>query len=359
MKLLKTALFVSMVAGAQPVETVKVVSEAVSRKSRLPGELTPYLKVDLHARLTAFVETVAVDRGSAVKKDQLLVKLSAPELAAQVAEAESKVREVESRKAEAEAKQAAAESTHDRLKAASATPGVVAGNDLVLAEKAAEAARALVKSLESAAAAARSSVKPLREMEQYLELRAPFDGVITRRMVHPGALVGPSSGAGNPALLTLEQVSRLRLVVPVPETDVAGMREGTKVSFKVPAHPGQAFTGTLARIPRSIDADTRTMPVELDVANAGGLLAPGMYPEVEWPVRRARASLLVPPTAVATNTERSFVIRVKEGKAEWVDVRKGVTAGELVEVFGALEQGDVVLKRASDEIRQGSAVGVK
>ncbi|MBK5291411.1 MAG: efflux RND transporter periplasmic adaptor subunit [Acidobacteriia bacterium] len=341
------------------VDTVKVVSEIVSRKTRLPGEMLPFMKVGIQARVTGFVDAVEVDRGSMVKKGQLLVKLSAPELAAQIAEAEAKALAVESQRAEAEAKLVAAQSTADRLKAASATPGVVAANELVLSEKAVDAGRALVKAMEAAAVAARSSVKPLREMLTYLDLRAPFDGVITARTVHPGALVGPGAGDGNSPLLTLEQVSRLRLVVAVPEADVAAIAVGTRVSFKTPAHPGQSFSATVARIPRSLDAKTRSMPIELDVANSNGVLAPGMYPEVEWPAKRTHPSLLVPPAAVATNTERSFVIRVNGGKAEWVNVSKGVAFGDLVEVLGPLAAGDIILKRASDEIREGSAIQVR
>jgi len=355
MKLLKILFLIPALLPAQAVETVQVVSETVSRSARLPGELLPYLQVDLQARVTAFVDSVEVDVGSMVKKDDLLVKLSAPELAAQIAESEAKVQAVESQRAEAEAKLAAAQSSYDRLKAASSTPGVVAVNELILAEKAVEAARALVKSLEAAAAAARTSVKPLRELQGYLEIRAPFDGVITRRGVHPGALAGPNTAP----LLTLEQVSRLRLVVPVPEPIVAGLARGARVSFKVPAHPGQNFSATVARIPRSMDPKTRSMMVELDVANSGGQLAPGMYPEADWPVKRTRPSLLVPPTAVATNTERSFVIRVRNGKAEWVNVSKGMPAGERIEVFGELAAGDTILRRASDEIREGSSVASK
>jgi multidrug efflux pump subunit AcrA (membrane-fusion protein) len=108
-----------------------------------------------------------------------------------------------------------------------------------------------------------------------------------------------------------------------------------------------------------MDARTRTMPIELDVANTGLPLAPGMYAEVEWPTRRSQPSLLVPPTAVATNTERSFVIRVTGGKAEWVDVSKGIPQGDLIEVLGALAPGDVILKRATDETRHGAPITIK
>jgi RND family efflux transporter MFP subunit len=135
---------------------------------------------------------------------------------------------------------------------------------------------------------------------------APFDGVITTRYVHPGALVGP--GADVP-LLQLDQISRLRLAVAVPEAVVAGLVQGAPVDFKVPAYPDRTFSGIIAWRAYALDMKTRTMPVELDVSNPQRLLAPGMYPSVLWPVERSRASLLVPPTSVVTTTERVFVIR--------------------------------------------------
>ena len=108
-----------------------------------------------------------------------------------------------------------------------------------------------------------------------------------------------------------------------------------------------------------LDPKTRTMPVELDVANPGAKLAPGMYTEVRWPARSGQQTLLVPLTAVASNTERSFVIRVENGVAKYVNVRKGGTQGELVEVTGALAAGDTVIKRATDEIREGTRIPAK
>lgn len=345
-------LLAASMAAAQTVDTVEVISKVVERKSRLPGEFLPYQQVALHARVPGFIERVEVDRGSAVTKGQVLIVLSAPEMKSQIAEAEAKVRAAESQRAEAEARFLATQSTYERLKAASATPGAIAGNELVIAEKQVEASRAAVQSGESSIRAAKASVEALRDLEQYLTIRAPFDGVITERRVHPGALAGPAAGP----LLDLQQTARLRLVVSVPESDYAGVVRGGHVPFSVPAQPGRTFMGTVARIARAMDSKTRTMAVELDVANASGELAPGMYADVQWPIRRPRPSLLVPPSAVVTTTERTFVIRVINGTAEWVDVRRGAPAGDLVEVFGAIAPGDRVVKRASDELRNGSKV---
>jgi membrane fusion protein, multidrug efflux system len=197
------------------VEIVRVVSKPVERTVKLPGEFQPYLAVPIYAKVSGFVQRANVDRGSVVKQGQILATLEAPEMLAQIVEAESKAQALELQRAEAEAKLASAQSTFERLKAASTTPGVVAENDVVVAQKTAEAAQALVRSYENSIKAAQAQVRTVKDLSQYLQLKAPFDGIITERNVHPGALVGPGTGAT--PLFRLHQVSRLRLVVAVPE----------------------------------------------------------------------------------------------------------------------------------------------
>jgi RND family efflux transporter MFP subunit len=283
----------------------------------------------------------------------LLVELSAPEMAARIAEAEFKAQAAESERLQAEASLAAAQSTHERLKKAAETAGAVAGNELVQTEKQVEAAQALVRARQQAVRAAEAAVKTEKDLQAYLRITAPFDGVVTDRMVHPGALVGPGADS---VLLVLQQISRLRLVVAVPEEYAGGIPRGAKVTFVVPAYPERSYFGTVARVSHSLDKSTRTMAVELDVVNGEGALSPGMYPTVKWPVQRARAALFVPKTSVVVTTERTFVIRDRNGRAEWVDVRKGPADGDLIEVAGALQPGEMVVRRATDEIRDGSAL---
>jgi RND family efflux transporter MFP subunit len=329
-----------------------VVSKPVSRTVDLPGELQPYLHVEIHAKVAGYLDRILVDVGSPVKQGDLLAELRAPELQAQIAEAESKVQAAESERVQAEAQLAAAQATYDRLKKASETPGAIAGNELVQADQQVQAAKALVQARAQASKAAGSVVQAHRDVLAYLKITAPFDGVVTERNAHPGALAGPNT----PALLTLEQVSKLRLIVNVPEQYVGGMARGAAVPFRVPAYPERTFNGTIARLPHTLDPKTRTMPVELDVANAGDTLAPGMYPTAKWPIRGSHASLWAPRTAVVTTSERTFVIRERDGKAEWVDVRKGAADGDWIEVMGNLHAGDRILKRGSDEVREGSRV---
>jgi hypothetical protein len=95
------------------------------------------------------------------------------------------------------------------------------------------------------------------------------------------------------------------------------------------------------------------MPVELDVDNSDGRLAPGMFADVLWPVKRTAPSLFVPAGSIVQSTERAFVARVRDGVIEQVTVQRGATQGDLVEVFGGLNEGDVIARRGSDELRNG------
>jgi len=262
---------------------------------------------------------------------------------------------MELQRAEAAAKLAGAQSTYDRLKAASATPGVVAENDVIVAQKTVEAAQALARSYDDSLKAAQAQAQAVRDLFQYLQIKAPFDGIIIERNVHPGALVGPGSAAM--PLFRLHQITRLRLVVAVPEALVGAMVKGARVPFNVPAYPGETFYGVLGLMAHDLDEKTRTMAVELDVRNPDLRLGAGMYPEVQWPVRRPQPSLLLPPTTIVTTTERTFVVRIKsDSSVEWVNVTRGARVGDLVEVFGALKAGDAIVRRGTDELREGTKV---
>jgi membrane fusion protein (multidrug efflux system) len=283
----------------------------------------------------------------------LLAVLTAPEMKAQISEAESKVRAAGSERLQAEAQLTATKSTYERLQKAAETPGAISGNELIQAQEQMKAADELVQSKVQAITALQDALKAQTELASYLRITAPFSGVVTDRLVHPGALVGPGL---DPVLLVVEEVARLRLVVAVPEQNVGAIEQGAKVEVRVAAFPQRTYTGTVARIAHSLDEHTRTMAVELDVFNRDKSLAPGMYPSVRWPVQGKKSSLVVPKTSVVTTTERTFVIRVRGARAEWVDVTKGTADGDQVEVFGDLHEGDDVVRRASDEIRPGTEI---
>lgn len=124
----------------------------------------------------------------------------------------------------------------------------------------------------------------------------------------------------------------------------------------VRSYPGVKFTGTVARIAESIDTRTRSMAVELDVDNTDRRLMPGMFAEVLWPVKRTTPSLFVPPGAIVQSTEKTFVARIRDGAVEQVPVQRGAVQGDLVEVFGGLQEGDTIARRGSEELRPGAHV---
>ena len=337
------------------VNVVAVESQKLTATLSLPAQTSPYEAVAIYPKVTGFIEKLPVDRGSHVKSGDLIVQLSAPELLAQRSQAEANLQTAKSHLAAAQAKLLSDKGTYEHLASAAKTPGVVAGNDLQVAEQSAAADRAQVEAAQHGVLAAQDALRGVTQLESYLEIRAPFDGVVTERNLHPGALVGPSSGqAGAQPIVRIEDVGRLRLIVPVPEPYVSGVRDGESVAFTVPAYPGQVFHGPIARISHDIDQSTRTMAVELDVRNSQ--ITPGTFASVQWPVQRDYPTLFVPAAAITTNLQRTFVIRVRDGKAEWVDVKSGASAAGKTEVFGDLKDGDQVVVPASDELAPGTSV---
>ncbi len=344
----------------QQVASASVESQKLDTTMSLPAQISPYEAVDVYPKVTGFIDMILVDRGSRVRTGEVIVRLSAPELVAQRTQAEANLHSAEAQLAAAKAKFASDQGTYLHLAAAAKTPGVVAGNDLQVAEQTAAAGNAQLEAASNNVLAARESLRSVAQLESYLDILAPFDGVVTQRNLHPGALVGPASGqTGAQPIVQIESINRLRVVVPVPEAYVGGVQEGQQVSFNVPTYPGRKFHAPVARISNDIEQKTRTMQVELDFRNAGAQITPGTYTTVEWPIHRSYATLFVPSSAVTTDLQRTFVIRIRQGKAEWVDVNPGVTVSGKTEVFGELQPGDVVAANATDSIRSGTAVSAQ
>jgi RND family efflux transporter MFP subunit len=225
----------------------------------LPGELKPYREVEIYAKVQAHVVQLEVDRGSHVKQGQVLVRLRAPELQAQCDEARAQF--------------ALDEGNLQRIKALQKAALLsVTDQDAALAQSKADIARARLKTCEANLA--------------YLEISAPFDGVITNRELNVGSLVGPPATYSSRPLFTLQDTVRLRVEVLIPEGNVAAAlkAKGHSISFTVDGLAGEAFTGTVARLADSIDPRTRTMAAELDVDNSLGRLLAGMSARVKWPV---------------------------------------------------------------------------
>jgi membrane fusion protein, multidrug efflux system len=243
---------------------------------------------------------------------------------------------------------------------AAKTPGVLAENDVLVAGQTVSADKGLVEVADQNVSAAKEALRSVSQTESYLTITAPFDGVVTTRNLHPGALIGPASGAGGAQpILQIVDDKRLRLAIPIPEAQVGEMKAGQIVSFTVPAYPGQTFKAPIERISHEVDEKSRTMPVELDVKNAEGRLSPGSFTNVSWPLQRGYPTLFVPTTSVTSDQQHTFVIRVRSSKAEWVTVQTGQTVNGDIEVFGDLNAGDEIVRTASDAMHSGDLVRVQ
>jgi membrane fusion protein (multidrug efflux system) len=328
-------------ASAAPVvqDTVQVFllkRDTANKTVDLPSELFPYLQTDLFAKVQGFVQEMKVDIGDRVYKGQTLAVIEAPEVRARVSESEATLQS-------ARAKYTASADKYRRLYQASqaASPGIVAPVDLISSHD-------QMLSDSAAYEAIRQQSIAYKEVSGYLYITAPFAGVITARKADPGALVSASS-----MLLTLQDNNVLRLRVAVPEIYVAATGHGS-LSFGVDAYPEQRFTGVLTRKTETLDPATRTELWEFDVENSKHLLKAGTFVSARIKMERSAPSFILPPSAIATTLERKFVIRVKDGKADWVDVRQGMTTDSGVEIFGDLRPGDTLLLKATDDRKAGS-----
>ncbi len=330
------------IPAAKRYTLATVVKQPLATSLQLPGVLEAFEKVSIFPKVNGFIKTVGVDRGSHVHKGQLLLQLEAPEIMEQYLAAQS-------RYLQASALYAASKDNFERMLATSETPGTIAPHDLEMARAKMLADSALMNTEKSNLAAA-------QVMKGYLIVTAPFDGVITERNIHPGALVGPATKVDDKPMLMLEQEGRLRLVLQVPEILSAQLKEGAPVSFQVNALPGTTFKGAISRQAGTLSDRYRSEAVEIDVPNKDNSLKSGMYAEVTLPVDGSAKAVVVPGSAVVASTERKYVVVVKDHHAKWIDVQEGNHHNDSTEVFGDLHEGDQVIAVATDEIKEGSII---
>lgn len=324
------------------VQTFTLEKGRLTSTMSLPGQLLPFQTVDLYAKVSSFVKAMYVDVGSEVKQGQLLAALEAPELAAQTDESASLIKTQE-------AAWSASKATYDRLYKTSRIPGTISPNEL-------ELALAKMNSDSAALAAARSHYAGSADIQSYLEVRAPFDGVISSRSIYTGAYAGPAGKGSSIPLMTLQQQRRLRLVVDVPEAATAYFRGKDTIHFTVQTLPGQVFTAQVTRMAGALDLQTRTEELQMDVVNGNGLLLPGMFAQVSLDLTNSEQQFIVPTGAVTGNSKNIFVIRVAGGKTRWVPVQEGREADGKVEIFGDLQVGDQLVAAATDELKSNTLV---
>ncbi|HXD78923.1 MAG TPA: efflux RND transporter periplasmic adaptor subunit [Puia sp.] len=320
--------------------TTTVEARPVEQIVRLPAMLAAYQEVSIFPKVNGYVKSVLVDVGSHVHQGQLLMVLEAPEMVQAVAEAKE-------RYARAIADYTIDKENYQRLDEASRTPGAISPMELATDKAKAQADSSLANS-------EKANWQMHQVMMGYLQVTAPFTGVITIRNVHPGALVDATNKSV--PMLELKEIDHLRLQVDIPETIAATLRNSDSLSFSLSALPGRRLTAKIARKSMNINAQYRTERVEADVYNHDEILSPGMYADVVFDSKGNRNALSVPANAVVTSNERKYVILVRDGKTAKVDVTTGNEGKGRVEIVGDVRAGEKVVAPANDEIGEGVAI---
>lgn len=360
----------------RPVAVAVVKRKPVAETLTLSGAFRPYQQVDVHAKVAGYIRDIYVDVGDQVKLGQVLAILEVPELNAQVAGAKADIRRYEDAVLRSQSEIKRAESSHsayhaayNRLKEAAASrPGLIAEQELDDAmakdqesEAQIESARAALAESQSQLLAAQADLDRLSALEAYSHITAPFAGVVTKRYADTGALIqaGTASETQSMPVVQLAEWSRLRLVVPVPESAVPQLRMGSIVQVHVSAM-NRDFDGRVARFADALNEETRTMHTEIDVKNPDGTLKDGMYAEAKLVLKQKGDALTIPIQALERNSSGATVLVVNaQGRIEERQVKLGVEGSERVEVLAGLGENERVIIGSRSDFCPGQKVQPK
>lgn len=363
-------------ASLRPVAVALVERRPIVTSLTLSGAFRPYQQVDVHAKVAGFIRNINVDVGDHVKAGQVLAVLEVPELSAQVAGAKADIQRYQDAVRRSESEIQRADSTHTayhaayvRLKQASESrPGLIAEQELDDSmakdrETAAqvESARASLAESQSQLVSARTDFDRLSSLEAYSHITAPFAGVITKRYADTGALIqaGTASETQSMPVVQLAEWSRLRLVVPVPESAVSQLQLGSAVQVRVSAI-NRDFEGRIARFADALNDETRTMHTEIDVQNSDGTLKEGMYAVAKIILKQEDNVLTIPIQALERNTSGGTVLMIDpQGRVEERQVKLGAESSDRVEILAGLEENDRVVIGNRGEFRTGERVRPK
>jgi len=397
---------------APNVEVVRPQRGGIQRTIQQPASIHAFESVDLYAMVSGYLKTQGVDIGSRIKKGEVLAEINVPRDAKAVEEAASLVEQARAQILQAEARVKMAEAQRD----AAAAAVRVAESDInrlvarrQFAEKQYERVSGLVaqkaathllvdeqqRDVEAAVAAERTGFSEVQSAQaklwaaraaidqakadaaetraslgvaearldkakvnlDYAKILAPFDGVVTHRTFHPGALVHSATEGGDQPLLTVRRIDVMRVVVLVPDRDVVLTHVGDPAVVVVDALDGQSFTGTLARIARAEDAE-RMMRVEIDLPNPEDRLFDGMYGKATITLERDTKNLTVPPACVVEHMGRNHgvVYVVRDGVARRTEVKLGADNGSLVEIVSGIGPDDAVIFHSGAPVEDGIRV---
>ena len=323
--------------GAAPVnvQTAQPKRGPISRRITLPAEIAPYQQATLYAKVAGYLRSIPVDKGDVVKQGDLLADIEVPELLADRAKfaAEVQVAEIDYKRVQNAEKKAP---------------------DLVVPQTVDDAKAKLD--------VARANQARNDTLLSFTKITAPFSGVITKRLVDPGAFIPAAtmgSAAQNAALLTLVDYDVVRVQVAIPEPEVPFITEGLPAKVTVDELPGRTFDCSITRYSHALDDATKTMLAEIEVANVKHELRPGMYATVVISVERKDDALLIPADALVVEKVNNSVFTVVDNKAKKVPVKVGFSDPNVVEIIEGLPPGQPVITVGKQNLTDGQPVNVK
>ena len=322
-----------------------------------PGSTLAFNLADIFARASGYIVTRNVDIGSRVKKGDVLVEISAPEIQHQIAQAEATLAQNQATLVQSQANRDLANVTWGRDKTLVQQGWVTLQQGdtdrLTLA-----ADQAAVGVAEANIKAQQAQIKVLSQQQVYQTVVAPFDGHITQRNVDVGSLVQADANTGTD-MFTLMNDDVLRIQLYVPQDQAFGVAPGVEAVARVPELPGREFPGTVTRIADALQPGTRTLLTEVDVPNPDHALPAGVYCTVELKIPRKTPSLIVPAAAIVFNVDGLSVMVVEDGVARVRRVTESRDFGTTVELSAGVKDGDQVILNPPVDLTDGHKVTIR
>jgi len=344
----ETTLGVNTERAAVPtVNVVQPLSGDVSQEIVLPGNTQAFSDTPIYARTNGYLKRWYVDIGAHVAQGQLLAEIETPEVDQQLEQARADLKN-------AQANEHLAQITADRWQHLLKTNAV--------SKQETDQAVSDLSARQASVDSTTANVHRLEQLQSFEKVYAPFAGVITARNTDIGALINAGAGGAPQELFHMAAVNTLRVYVAVPEIDSQAAQTGAKATLTLDEYPGEIFQGTIVRNSDSIDSASRTLNVEVDVANAQGRIRTGAYVFVHFNNPQSRQamghSLTIPADTLLFRSEGLRVGVVRNGRAELVPITIGRDFGATVEVVAGLQPADEVIVNPSDSLTSGSPVQV-
>jgi RND family efflux transporter MFP subunit len=324
------------------VALAKPLPGSAQQTLTLPGNIQPFNKAAIFARVNGYVKGWDHDIGSSVKAGQVLATIDAPDLDQQLSQAKATLASVRA---------------NLQIASLNADRNNILVKKEVVAQQLADQTTADAKAKEAVVDANEANVRQLEAMQSFKTLAAPFDGVVTARNVELGQLIN-SGGSGQP-LFEVSDLHRVRIYVQVPQSFSAGLKPGLKATFEMPQYPGVQFDATLSHISRAMNPTSHSMQVELQADNTEGKFFAGSYCNVHFEIPTEANLVRIPSTALITGNQGTQVATLDgNNKVVLKNVQLGRDLGDSVEVIAGLSPSDRIINNPPETLTAGDTVRV-